>query len=79
MNGDNTAAWKRANIRLAFFVECEIPTRDRVAPVAQRRSKDMSPFRPVGEVVGAGVVGSALGPVHGNLGVSFMNFVHHIR
>src|ERR1700716_3852518 len=78
MNGYYTTARKRSNIRPTLLVECEIPTRNRFAPVAECRGKYVPPLRPIGEIVRARIVRSAFGPVHGNIRMRIMNFAHRL-
>src|SRR5580692_12171718 len=76
---DKSTARKRADVGTTLLVEREIPTRNRLTPVAESPGKGVPPFGPIGGVVRPRVIWAALRPMHLSIGVSVVDLGSHAR
>src|SRR6516165_159752 len=60
IDGYYTATRKWTDVRLAMFIQRQVPPGNGAAPVSQNAGKGRAPLRPVGGIVGIGVVRPAL-------------------
>src|SRR5713101_8073226 len=78
VNCDKSTARERADVRTPLLIQREIPARNRPAPVAQYLSKRVAPLSPIGGIGRAGVIGTALRPIHLSRGMCIMDPGHHV-
>src|SRR5690348_3199688 len=78
VNRDQSAAGKGANVGAAVLIEHEIPSCDRLAPVAQNLSKSVSPAGPICRISRTSVIRTTLSPMHLGVRMRVMNFGHHV-
>src|SRR6201987_732455 len=79
VNGHNATAREGSDVRTSVFIEREVPSGDRSAPVAQNAGEGACPLRAIGQIAGIGVVGSTFGPIHFGVGAGFVRLGHHLR
>src|ERR1051326_355686 len=78
MNRYHATARKRPDVGLSFFVQCQIPSRNRLAPVANRMGERLPPIGPIGRVIGSGIVRTPFSPVHLSLRMRLVHLAHHL-
>ena len=63
MDRNQPTAGEGADVGTSFFVEREIPSRERFAPVAKGVGESVAPVHPVRGIVGRIDIGTTLGPI----------------
>src|SRR5215469_4876906 len=79
MDGHEAAAMKWTDIRAPALIEREVPRGNRTAAMAQDIGKRSTPKHPVGGVARFGVVGTAFGPIHFDIGICLLHAIDPLR